>query len=83
MKVKDLAHKIQNEKDALATKIKVYLFLLEIYMRLNNLFKFTKCSNRLKQIYDQSSTEFSEEEVNKHKLYTLYCSMVSNKSIIR
>ena len=43
MKVKDLAHKIQNEKDALATKIKVYLFLLEIYMRLNNLFKFTKC----------------------------------------
>lgn len=83
MKVKDLAHKIQNEKEAVATKIKLYLFLLEIYMRLNNLMKLARCSTRLKQIYDQSSTEFSEEEANKQKLYSFYCGMASNKSHIR
>lgn len=80
LKVKDLNHKVQNEKDAAATKIKVYLFLLEIYMRMNNLIKFARCSTRLKQIYDQYSADFSEEEANKQKLYSYYSAMVSNKS---
>jgi hypothetical protein len=66
-----------------AAKIKVYLLLMEIYMRLNNLLKLTRCNTRLKQIYDQFSPDFSEEEANKQKIYNFYCAVASDKSQTR
>ncbi len=83
MKAKDQLHNIQSQKDAQTVKIKVYLLLMEIYMRLNNPQKMTACNTRLKQMYDQFSSDFTEEEANKHKLYTFYCAMISNKCQIR